>query len=139
MNSSVVLGAVLTVNRQVHGLIDVFSLVQLDRRTVFALDILADAGFRIVILPLIHNSAQVGNVRQCSRDGAAVERVGPGILDRSFDQNALLKRNRCQRLGYAAEFVPIDRDSGVPVVPLDKERVCPRLRHLEGIVAPGFV
>ena len=139
MNSSVVLGAVLTVNRQVHGLIDVFSLVQLDRRTVFALDILADAGFRIVILPLIHNSAQVGNVRQCSRDGAAVERVGPGILDRSLDQNALLKRNRCQRLGYAAEFVPIDRDSGVPVVPLDKERVCPRLRHLEGIVAPGFV
>ena len=139
MNSSVVLGTVLTVNRQVHGLIDVFSLVQLDRRTVFALDILADAGFRIVILPLIHNSAQVGNVRQCSRDGAAVERVGLGILDRSFDQNALLKRNRCQRLGYAAEFVPIDRDSGVPVVPLDKERVCPRLRHLEGIVAPGFV
>ena len=139
MNSTVVLGAVLAVNRQIHVLIDVFSLVQLDRRTVFALDILADAGFRIVILPLILNSAQVGNVRQCSRDGAAVERVGLGILDRSFEQNALLKRNRCQRLGYAAEFVPIDRDSGVPVVPLDKERVCPRLRHLEGIVASGFV
>ena len=59
MNSSVVLGAVLAVNRQVYVLIDVFSLVQLDRRTVFALDILADAGFRIVILPLILNSVQV--------------------------------------------------------------------------------
>ena len=139
MNSSVVLGAVLAVNRQIHVLIDVFSLVQLDRRTVFALDILADAGFRIVIRPLIHNSAQVGNVRQCSRDGAAVERVGLGILDRSFEQNALLKRNRCQRLGYAAESVPTDQGSGAAVVLLDIERVCHRLRHIEGIVEYGFV